>query len=49
MHNQSFPVVLHQLFHIHIIRNVVRSFFIQQDFLRPTTNIVFGEKNAIIF
>ena len=49
MHNQSFPVILHQLIYIHIIRNIIRSFFIQQNLLRPATNVMLGEKNAIIF
>ena len=49
MHDQSFPVILHQLIYIHIIRDIIRCFFIQQNLLRPATNVMLGEKNTIIF
>ena len=49
MHDQSFPVILHQLIYIHVIRNIIRCFFIQQNLFRPATNVMLGEKNTIIF
>ena len=48
VHNQRFPVILHQLVYFIAVGNIALSFLVQQYIFRPVTDIMFGKQQTVI-